>query len=100
MTMLNVDMLIRNAEIGRRYMEGETLQSIGNSYGISRMRVKQIVKKAGLWRKRTREDVEFLGVNLAPGTKDALRAKADERGVSMSKLTNDAITLMLKEEEC
>jgi len=88
----------RDAEICRRYMSNETLQAIANDNSISRMRVKQIVKKAELWRKRPKSDVEFLGVNLATETKEALRAKADERGMSMSKLTSEALTAMLKED--
>ena len=87
----------RNEEICARYMAGETLQAVGDRFGISRMRVKQIVKKAGLWRQRSKEQVEFLGVNLAIETKEALRAKADKRGISMSRLTSDALTAMLKE---
>ena len=37
----------RNAEIARRYETGETLASIGLSRGLTRERVRQIVKLAG-----------------------------------------------------
>jgi hypothetical protein len=37
----------RNAEIVRRYQTGETLASIGSSRGLTRERVRQIVKLAG-----------------------------------------------------
>lgn len=37
----------RNNEILRRFNAGETLESIGHSFGITRERVRQIVKKAG-----------------------------------------------------
>ncbi|MFB2572705.1 sigma factor-like helix-turn-helix DNA-binding protein [Micrococcus sp. IITD107] len=37
----------RDIRIVERYAGGETLESIGNSYGITRERVRQIVKKVG-----------------------------------------------------
>lgn len=94
------DFTQRNEDICQRYMAGETLQAIGDRFRISRMRVKQIVKKAGLWRKRAEKSDRdaFLGVNVTSDVKDALRTKADERGVSMSRLTSDALDAMLKEQ--
>lgn len=44
----------RDNEIARRWLRGETLQSIGNDYGITRERVRQIVASLKLrreWRK-------------------------------------------------
>lgn len=38
---------LRTKEMVRRFDAGETLQSIGDDYGITRERVRQIVKKAG-----------------------------------------------------
>lgn len=37
----------RNQQIVERYADGETLDSIGNSFGITRERVRQIVKQLG-----------------------------------------------------
>lgn len=90
----------RDDEICSRYMAGETLQAVATRFNLSRMRVKQIVKKAGLWRKRAEAPArEYLGVNLAPETKDALRMAASEQGVSMSKLTADALDAALRPAE-
>ena len=43
---------VRDAEIFRRYMLGETMQSIGDAFGITRQRVHQIVE----WQRVTRGD--------------------------------------------
>lgn len=37
----------RNAQMVARYIEGETLESIGQDYGVTRERVRQIVTKVG-----------------------------------------------------
>ena len=37
----------RNAQMVERYAAGETLESIGASYGVTRERVRQIVAKLG-----------------------------------------------------
>lgn len=41
----------RAAKIGERYNSGETLQAIGESYGLSRERVRQILDKLGIERR-------------------------------------------------
>lgn len=38
----------RDVVIKRRYLDGETLQSIGNDFGITRERVRQILRKIGV----------------------------------------------------
>lgn len=38
----------RNTEIVRRYREGETMEAIGDDYGISRERVRVILARAGV----------------------------------------------------
>lgn len=39
--------LQREFEMVERYRSGETLQEIGDSYGITRERVRQLIKKTG-----------------------------------------------------
>ena len=38
----------RNANIEKRYLEGETLEAIGNVWHITRERVRQIIEKRGI----------------------------------------------------
>lgn len=91
------DRAARDAEICRRYVGGMTLAEAGRPYGITRMRVKQIIKTAGLWRPRVSQNSrgEYLGVNLSEADKEELRREAERRGVSMSLLTSDLIREML-----
>lgn len=88
----------RDAEIRRLYVTEEmTLREIGNQFKITRERVRQILKKAGIDKNSrslsTRE--EFLGVNLTEEVKGALRTEAEKRGVSMSSLTSETLSDML-----
>ena len=48
--MRTVDPVIesRNKDIERRFISGDTLQSIGTIYGITRERVRQILRKRGV----------------------------------------------------
>ena len=48
--MRTIDPVIeeRNKDIEKRFVSGETLQSIGNVYGITRERVRQILVKRGI----------------------------------------------------
>lgn len=43
-----MDFAKRNQDMESRYLSGETLQSIGKSYGITRERVRQILAKRGI----------------------------------------------------
>ena len=43
-----MDFIERNANIEKRYLKGETLKSIGNSWHITRERVRQILEKRGI----------------------------------------------------
>lgn len=94
----DVDMQTRNNEIAKLYLEGKTLEECGEIYRISRQRIKQILKKYGVWRKRAESSDlrdELLGVTLSKADKLALREEAQRRGLSMSALTSDLIKEML-----
>lgn len=49
----------RNADILSRFSAGETLQAIGERYGLTRERVRQIIAKAGA-KPRRQEHAEFM----------------------------------------
>lgn len=89
----------RNTEICRLYVEGATLQEVGEGFKLSRERVRQILRKNGVYKKdraveKSGRD-EFLGVNITESDKAALREEASRRGLSMSALTSDLIKDML-----
>jgi hypothetical protein len=84
----------RNAAICERYLAGETLAACGRPYGFSRQNVKHIVKEAGLWRARVPSSDgrdAFLGINITPEDKEALKLEAERQGLSMSALSSDWI---------
>ncbi len=94
--MINTE---RDTRICQLYTSGQTLQEIGTSFKLSRERVRQILRKQGVYRKdrlvvKSDRD-EFLGVNISDADKVALRAEAARRGLSMSALTSDLIKDML-----
>lgn len=86
----------RDAAICKAYAEGKTLTELAVAHHISRMRIRQIVRKAGIYqpvkagRAPTGRD-EFLGVNLTKEAKDALRQKAEDAGTSMSELVSNMV---------
>ena len=89
----------RNDLICQRYVAGATLQEVGRAFHISNERVRQILRKAGVFKTDRRKEVSdrdvFLGVNVSEADKVALRAEAERRGMSMSMLTSDLIKEML-----
>lgn len=91
----------RNAAIVLRYNAGENFRMIAEAYGISRERVRQILRRNNIEpRKRgnpMRSDrTIFLGVEVTDEVKEALRVEAKRRGVSMSSLTSVTLQEMLK----
>jgi hypothetical protein len=88
----------RNTEICNRYNQGETLAALATRFSISRQRIRQIVRAAGIWKRAELRQV-FLGVDVTQETKDKLADAADRKQTSMSKLASDAIEMMLGEGE-
>jgi len=87
----------RNAELIRRYLANEPIEELSSSFRLTRGRIYQILNKAGVSRDRQAPDGrdQFLGVNLAEPVKDALRAEAQRRGVTMSSLSSEVLREML-----
>lgn len=91
----------RDADICRRYLTGETLQSIGDSYGLSRQRIEQIIQQAGIWRQsaiKPSERDEFVGIVVPKPLKDALQDEAETRNTSMSQVIIEAFTKALEDK--
>lgn len=74
----------RDKQICALYAEGKTLEECGTRFKLTRQRVKQIVKQAGVYRKmeqpgKTSDRDAFLGINVHPAVKEKLRVEADKR---------------------
>lgn len=92
-----VQMLRRNAEICTHHQAGHTLEECAKRFDLSRARVQQILKKAGIWRPRVKGPrTKFLGVTVNERTKEALRARAEREGKSVSQLASDALDKLVK----
>ena len=88
----------RNEEIIRRYKAGDPLEDMCVFFRLTRGRIYQILHMANIPLARQANDADrdqFLGVNLSEPVKDALRAEALRRGVSMSALSSEALREML-----
>ena len=58
----------KEAEIIKAYKEGKTLRQVGEEFGISHMRVKQIVDDWEYWDSISRKSV-ILAIKRSPGSK-------------------------------
>jgi lambda repressor-like predicted transcriptional regulator len=86
----------RNDSICAAYQTGLTLAAIGRQFGLSRPRIQQILKKAGVWVPSTkRRRTEYLGVTMTEQTKAALKVEAEKRGISLSALSDETLKEML-----
>ena len=85
----------RNTELCKLYTEDWTIPALATRYAISRLRVRQILRAAGVW-KRSAHRPAFLGVDVTEETKDKLKELADQKQTSMSRLAADAIETMLE----
>lgn len=91
----------RDTQIAEAYVAGSTLQELADQHKVTRSRIQQILRKAGITKldRHTEEappDI-FLGVNVPEEVKEALRVEARLKGVSMSALTSETISDMLRE---
>lgn len=91
----------RNAQICAYYTAGHSQSECESAFSLSRQRIQQILKKAGVWHPHERAPrssrTKFLGVTVTEATKDALGEKAEQSGVSVSKLASDALDELVKE---
>lgn len=88
----------RDALICKEYNDGMTVQLLALQTGLSAERVRQVLRKAGVYnpqRQVTTDREKFLGVNISEPVKVALRQEAERRGLSMSSLTSDVLKGML-----
>lgn len=87
----------RNEGICAFYAEGHSVAKVASQFKLGRQRVQQILTEAGVYQPYVKMDrTKFLGVSVTNETKDALKAKAYERGVSVSRLTSDILDRAVK----
>lgn len=100
----------RDKEICRLYLDGVNLDDLGRKFDKSSERIRQILKKAGIYKNAKLQKVglragvvvsqthdEFLGLNLTEDDKELLRLAAEKDGLSMAALTRSWIKEKLKE---
>lgn len=89
----------RDQRIIDLYRSGSPLKEISKRFKISQGRINQILRVAGVPRDRTgiTDRNRFLGVNISSAVKDALKAEADRRGISVSELSSESLKEMLIE---
>lgn len=86
----------RDTELCRMYTEGATMLELADHFKISRQRIRQIVRSAGVYvpyrdaHEHNGRDA-YIGVNVTSEVKDALRAKAVGEGKSMSEFVSDKL---------
>lgn len=94
-TMTNIQGLTRaerDAAICAYYEEGHKVAQCASRFQLGRMRVIQILQKAGVWRPYVKSDrTQFLGVSVTQEGKAALAREADRQGTSMSAVASDLI---------
>lgn len=89
---------VRNARICAYYQAGHKVRDCASEFALGRQRIMQILQAAGVWKPYVKGGrTKFLGVNVSGETKDALKAKADERGTSVSKYASDVLDAAVAE---
>ena len=88
---------VRNEEICRLYTTGSTLEECGAPFGLTRERVRQILRQYRVYKSDRPVEVStnkrdtFLGVNVTSTTKAALKTEAKERSISVSALVDEKL---------
>ena len=94
----------RNADICAYYQQGinasattsAAAKACASRFGLGRQRILQILQTAGVWKPYVKTGrTKFLGVNISEQTRDALKEKASEAGVSVSRMVSDVVDEMV-----
>jgi transposase-like protein len=82
----------RNKAICAYYQEGHKLAETAERFSLGTMRTKQILEKGGVWRPPIKGvRTNFLGVNVKPETKQALKERASKAGKSVSEYVAETL---------
>lgn len=87
------DIEICRLYIGTKDQPGLTLQALGEQFHISRERVRQILRREGVFKRDRHIDLhnQYLGVGVPQPLKDALYSEAEQRGISVSALVSETL---------
>lgn len=91
----------RNTRICEMYVGGATMQACADQFKISKERVRQLLRRAGVYKsdrlmKASSARQSFIGVNVSESTKLALKEKAAGAGTSVSRLASDVLDGLVK----
>jgi hypothetical protein len=92
----------RDAQIVDRYKKGHTQAQLASFFGVTRTRINQILRKAGVSyndspRKVRGDRYGFVGSNITKEMKRRLQDESRRTGKSMSRLLEDALETRLGE---
>ena len=85
---------LRNNTICILYQEGVTQADLAIRFAISKARVGQILKRAGITpdnRVTPANRTAFIGVNLSEGVKNALQYECLQEGIPVSKFVSNLV---------
>lgn len=89
--------LERNRMICAYYAQGHKLRQCATHFRLGRQRILQILQQEGAWVPYVKMGRnKFLGVNVTERTKRKLKEKADEQGISVSRLASDTLDEMVR----
>ena len=95
--MTREEMSSRNDEVCQYYLAGHTLDECVERFGFTSGWIRLILQRKGVWKPQTyKTRTKFLGVNISEATKRALHTKANEQGVSVSRLVSDHVDKLVK----
>lgn len=87
----------RDADICAYFRAGHGLIACEQKFKLKRQRLQQILRNADVWKPHVKSTrTKFLGVTVSEGTKIALKQKAAQDGVSVSKLTANALDALVQ----
>lgn len=94
----------RDADIVQRYKAGEKQEQLAASFHLTRGRIQQILKAAGVTYKDSprapRGDrYGFVGANITTPMKEKLRDKAKRSGKSMSRVLEETLEERFAEDD-
>lgn len=83
----------RNEELKKKYIEGKTLEELGDEYSITKVRVWQILRRMGVTRgdRIVPKKVATLTAHVTDGIRRAVENEAAKLGKSVSEFVNELI---------